>query len=631
MTQDHNAADAAYRNYMLSRSVVCQLSEDASKRTTQKQLQITRNRNVIGRLFDVVRLIAKLGMPFRGHRENVDSQNKGLYRELVEFIAAAGDDVLHDHLENMAGNATYLSPTIQNEMIDIIGKSIKEKVVLKVKEAGIFSVLMDETTDASHQEQVSIMVRFVDTNATVHTEIVNELLLGVVCAEQTTGEALTELLLAVISRAGLNVQDIVGQGYDGGSNMSGGVKGVQARVRELNPRALFTQCYAHCLNRSLVNAISSKEHAAARDFFGIVELVYTFIEGSAARHHHFITVQEHLLLGTSDQPLHMKGLCDTRWNCRSESLRRLANTVVYKAVQKTVDFVADTTSDGSVRGVAAGLRKSLTDFHCIVQLFSVRPLMALVNETSVVLQSTQMDILRANQHVSNLSAELVALRTEVAWESAVTSARQFADQIGSDSTFKESRKRKVPSRLQYDPSSTDCTELTVADSMRSDYYALIDRLTEEVRQRYPKKFEIFSPLQCSNMDTIDADNRLSQVAATYNLNEERLLTQWRLFRRTCGRQPDVSISQTYLMVPREHEALRAAYQVLLTLPVTSAGVERSFSKLSLIKSKLRTTMGQERLESLMLCAVEKDILKTLSTEHLIAQFASATDRRLDLG
>ena len=63
-----------------------------------------------------------------------------------------------------------------------------------------------------------------------------------------------------------------------------------------------------------------------------------------------------------------------------------------------------------------------------------------------------------------------------------------------------------------------------------------------------------------------------------------------------------------LKVPREHEVLRAAYQILLTLPVTNASVEKSFSKLSHIKSKLRTTMSQERLEALMLCAVEKDLL-----------------------
>jgi Domain of unknown function (DUF4371) len=180
----------------------------------------------------------------------------------------------------MAGNATYLSPTVQNEMIDIIGKSILETVVSKVKKAGILSVLMDETTDASHQEQVegSAMVHCVDTTTTVDTEIVKERILGVACAEQTTGEALADLLLAVVFRAGLNVQDIVGQGYDGGSNLSSCVKGIQARIRELNPRAILTQCYAHCLNGALINAVSSREHAAARNFLRIAELAYTFVE-----------------------------------------------------------------------------------------------------------------------------------------------------------------------------------------------------------------------------------------------------------------------------------------------------------------------------------------------------------------
>jgi len=42
-------------------------------------------------------------------------------------------------------------------------------------------------------------------------------------------------------------------------------------------------------------------------------------------------------------------------------------------------------------------------------------------------------------------------------------------------------------------------------------------------------------------------------------------------------------------------------------------------------------MGQERMESPMLYTTEKDILKALSTEHLVAQFAASVDRRLDLG
>ena len=65
--------------------------------------------------------------------------------------------------------------------------------------------------------------------------------------------------------------------------------------------------------------------------------------------------------------------------------------------------------------------------------------------------------------------------------------------------------------------------------MRAEYYALLDRLSEEVKQRYPKKLQMFSPLQPSNMDMVDAVDQLSKVAATYEMNEERLIAQCRLF------------------------------------------------------------------------------------------------------
>ena len=627
----------AYQNFTSSKSIIFQLSDVAENQATQRALQVKRNRGIIGRLFSVVRLLGKLGMPFRGHMEDQNSLNKGLFRELIEFIAKSGDEILNDHLQHMPGNATYLSPTIQNEMIDIVGNSILEIIAQRVKLSGYYSVLMDETTDARHIEQVSIMVRYVDIDAKDELNVVNERLLGVVSADETTGEALTKLLLGVLTKNGLNVENIIGQGYDGGANMRGGSKGVQARIRELNPRAMYTHCFAHCLNRALVNAVCSKEHAVARNFFGIVELIYTFIEGSAARHNFFISVQERLNSGTTKPALHMKGLSDTRWNCRADTLKRIIQPEVYQAVIETVDHVADTTSDGSVRGVAAGLKKSLTDFQFVVQLFTMQPVFEQINETSVLLQSPQLDLLKANTHIESLASELSDLRTENAWNSALRDAVEFSENQEIKADFPETRTRKVPRRLLNNPNvAADIMDIGADKGaerrmqMRADYFALLDRLNSEIIERFPKTLKNFAPLQTQNMDMIDAESSLAKIAEIYDLDVIRLKAQWRLFRRSCGRNY-TPIAASYLQVPREHDALRKAYQILLTLPVTSAGVERSFSKLALIKSKLRTTMTQTRLQSLLFCAVEKDILNLLSTDTLVAKFAAAGDRRLDLG
>ncbi|KAL9299582.1 putative HAT dimerization domain-containing protein [Arabidopsis thaliana] len=46
-----------------------------------------------------------------------------------------------------------------------------------------------------------------------------------------------------------------------------------------------------------------------------------------------------------------------------------------------------------------------------------------------------------------------------------------------------------------------------------------------------------------------------------------------------------------------------AYRILLTIPVSVALAERTFSKLKLIKKYLRSTMSQERLNGLALISV----------------------------
>lgn len=53
--------------------------------------------------------------------------------------------------------------------------------------------------------------------------------------------------------------------------------------------------------------------------------------------------------------------------------------------------------------------------------------------------------------------------------------------------------------------------------------------------------------------------------------------------------------------------LKTSILISLTLSVTSVSTERSFSKLKLIKTRLRTTMAQTRSKDLMIISCERDI------------------------
>jgi hypothetical protein len=73
--------------------------------------------------------------------------------------------------------------------------------------------------------------------------------------------------------------------------------------------------------------------------------------------------------------------------------------------------------------------------------------------------------------------------------------------------------------------------------------------------------------------------------------------------------------------------LCTAFLLLLTLPVTVAASERSFSKLKLIKNYLRSSVGQMRLRGLAIISIERDRAIKFDTSVVIRNFAESKARR----
>ena len=55
----------------------------------------------------------------------------------------------------LVDNAKYISPAIQNEMIQLVGCAILDEIVHRVEEAKLYSIIADETPDNSKTEQFS--------------------------------------------------------------------------------------------------------------------------------------------------------------------------------------------------------------------------------------------------------------------------------------------------------------------------------------------------------------------------------------------------------------------------------------------------------------------------------------------
>lgn len=55
-----------------------------------------------------------------------------------------------------------ISPHIQNEVMEPIGNVIEKKIVEKIKYSKFYSILCDETTDISTEEQMTVCIRYID-------------------------------------------------------------------------------------------------------------------------------------------------------------------------------------------------------------------------------------------------------------------------------------------------------------------------------------------------------------------------------------------------------------------------------------------------------------------------------------
>lgn len=72
-----------------------------------------------------------------------------------------------------------------------------------------------------------------------------------------------------------------------------------------------------------------------------------------------------------------------------------------------------------------------------------------------------------------------------------------------------------------------------------------------------------------------------------------------------------------------------ALRILLTLPVSVATGKRSFSKLKLMNTYLRTSMSQDRV-SLSLIAIENEICAELNIDTIISNFVNIKSRSIKL-
>ena len=192
--------------------------------------------------------------------------------------------------------AKYTSPTIQNEIINLISKQIINSNL----PSKFYAIICDETMDLSRKEMLALCLRKVDDGLNVH-----ENFFGFYRAKIQSADGIFNLIKSVLEEElNLDTQHMVAQSFDGAATMAGIKTGVAKRFTDLIPHAVFVHCYAHKLNLALQDATNKLK--AVSDVLLIVQNVSVFVERSAKRH----TLFEHLQGDEKKATLH--NFCATR-------------------------------------------------------------------------------------------------------------------------------------------------------------------------------------------------------------------------------------------------------------------------------------------------------------------------------
>ncbi|KAK3754906.1 hypothetical protein QZH41_003007 [Actinostola sp. cb2023] len=346
--------------------------------TKMKAKQTDENKEILRQIVLAVEFLAKQGLAFRGHRDDkVDfsdfNTNRGNFIAILQLLAK-GNGILQKHLLSSKRHARYTSKTIQNEVIHVYASKIKERLTVHLRTKGLpFTIIADEGTDPhSNQEILAVCLRFVDLSSPQDPHI-RECLINLMHLERTNATMISTKILESISDPSISLDptNIRGQAYDGAAVMSSGKAGVQAKIKEISPLALFTHCYSHCLNLSIAATCKVQE---VRNLIGLINETYLFLDNSPKRQKLFELTLEKYLPDCSHSKL--PGLCKTRWverhTCLEVFLEMYELIVTFLdaiiAPHEYPDLVSTTGSwnwDRDTNVKAQGLKASLLSFQTV--------------------------------------------------------------------------------------------------------------------------------------------------------------------------------------------------------------------------------------------------------------------------
>ncbi|XP_077676129.1 uncharacterized protein LOC144266570 [Eretmochelys imbricata] len=148
---------------------------------------------VLELLLSIVEYLSTNSLAFRGSVEKLFQPKNGNFLGLAQLLGKF-DTEMSEHLRRVTENEIhdhYLGPRIQNELIMLMSDKVRDKIVSLITLAKYFAIILDCTPDISHQQQMLLVVRFVEISDSAQITV-KESFITFLEVEDTTGFGLLQ-------------------------------------------------------------------------------------------------------------------------------------------------------------------------------------------------------------------------------------------------------------------------------------------------------------------------------------------------------------------------------------------------------------------------------------------------------
>ncbi|CAF4880233.1 unnamed protein product [Rotaria sp. Silwood1] len=577
---------------------------------TVSETQKKENRDRLSDLLDCCYFLFKNELP-----------HTTMYDPLLQLIGRLDhSSKLADFFQNCKKNSTYNSTTSVTEFLESTNEILEQNILNKIRQSRFISIMSDEGTDINRHGNLCICIRYCDQMTGVPCESYVSLL----HLKNKDAESIFNSIVTDLQKKNINLNKIRFVSFDGAAVFSGIHNGVAARFRDaFNTAILFIYCRAHLLQLAVISAAEDSPDVS-RSLSALKSLV-NFINRSSVRLILFENIQDIF----RNQHIKLIQPGDTRWLSNSLAIRSLLQS--YQSLLITLESIYNENNEDSAE--ALGLYNILSNEGTAFILHTLQPILDTLATLSKSIQTKAADFKQLQDFLTSTLLRLEQLK-DYNSDDYVAIIETIQKLSLNSSTIRISR------------SSISNLELNVSEVFSTKVLPFIENVINNIQSRFEHStlnllncFMIFDMENLNdNKDYGDEEIRTIQQHYASDIDES-IIYEWKTFRtyllakKNGGKlmtQREICIKLVQDGMLKEiYPQLSLAAEIFLVAPISTATVERNFSTMNRILTKLRNQLTIQHVDQLMRISIEgEDTLNEEIKEEIINYWKKLKPRRL---